>query len=495
LEQDEFVAVREALRDFYNAQVVLAMPDPPATYAQAMDLLKSRVESYLAAPSTDLASQIANVLGFLQDMGQAPHVTAAIRRHFHQPNARIAVSRGLLAALIERPVDEPTEVREVILGTSVRGYGRTQGRVRLSFVPNSQQATLALHLDAQARTQNVGVNGPATIYSTGVTDISARHTLRMNDLGLFAGDVTARACVNTNIYCIAARLRLVERIAWRRARQSLPQAEAVASGRATRRAESQFSDQVRTQLVQANRNFRKNFLAPLSRRQVLPELLRFSTTANRLLVTARRAGEAQLASPSAAPPDVGGDLSLRIHESAVGNFSETAAAGKTFTAQEFEDLTKDLPAGFAQESSEESQSDRDWSVTFRDRQPLSAEFQQGQATLRVHLSRFTSEGEELDYPINIGATYRVESAADGPKLVREGRVQVDWPVRRPGFGRRTVLESKFRVRFERMFRDELFVRDVNPPDAPRNFGALRDFALRSENGWFTVGMRRVAKTN
>jgi hypothetical protein len=227
----------------------------------------------------------------------------------------------------------------------------------------------------------------------------------------------------------------------------------------------------------------------------MPELLRFSTTATRLLITGRRASVMQLASPSPLPEDVGGDLSVRIHESAVGNFSESAAAGKTFSAAEFEEMTKDLPAGFAQESTEESQSDRDWSVTFRDRQPLSAEFQKGQATVRVHLSRFTTEGEEMDYPIDIGATYRVETAAEGPKLVRDGRVQVDWPVRRPGFGRRAVLESKFRVRFERLFRDELFVKDVKPAEAPRNFGALRDFALRSENGWFTVGMRRVVKTN
>jgi hypothetical protein len=350
---------------------------------------------------------------------------------------------------------------------------------------------LVFNLSAQAVTQNVGVNGPATIYSTGTTDIEAVHNVFVNDLGVFAGDVLAHACVRTHINCIAAKHRIVEHIAWRRSREQLPQAEAIASARATARAETQFSEQVREQVVEANRNFQEKLRAPLLQRDAMPDSLRFSTTAERLLATARQATARQLASPTPLPEEVGGDLSVRIHESAIGNFSESSIAGKTYTADDFADLAKEIPAGFG-EGPKVDESDRDWSVTFRDRTPVNVEFRDNQATLHIFFDRFTSDGEPLDYAIELAATYQIETGEDGPMLVRQGRARVEWPGRRPGFGRRAVLESKFRVRFESMlFRDELFVKDFAPPNAPEGFGVLRDFVLRSQDGWFTAGMRRI----
>ncbi|MBW3600296.1 MAG: hypothetical protein KY475_23890, partial [Planctomycetes bacterium] len=181
-------------------------------------------------------------------------------------------------------------------------------------------------------------------------------------------------------------------------------------------------------------------------------------------------------------------------ESAIGNVSETAVGGKTFTAEEFADMTEGLPTRSCPEAPpEEENMDRDWSVTFRDRHPVSAVFRDGQAALQIHFERFTSEGEEFDYPLDIAAVYSIESGPEGPKLIREGRVRVTWATpRRPRFGQRAVLESKFRVRFERMFCEEFFVQDITPPEAPEGFGFLRDFMLRSQDGWFTTGFRRIA---
>lgn len=490
LELEPFTTLRRTLRSYANGAAVLASRNPEQTYHQALDVLQARLQAYIEEPTTDRASQIAEVLAFLQDMSQAPHLVAAIQRHFHQPNLYITVSRDLLAAGIERDVDEPAEVREVILDTDIVGYGRTRGHIRLLLEPNDEQATLLLNLQAQANTRNVGVNGPVTIYSTGTTNIEALHSIFINDQGITAGDVVAKACARSFIYCIAAKLKIIERIAWRKARESQPLAEAIASGRATMRAESQFSEQVREQLEEPNRSFREKFRAPLLRRQAMPDLLRFSTTTARMLITARHATDRQLGSPVLPPPEVGGDLSVRIHESAVGNLSESVIAGRTYTATDFAEMAEELPAGLAQEADEDDM-DRDWSITFRQRHPVSAEFRNGQATVQVHFTGFTSEGEVLDFPIDIAAVYAIESSAEGPKLVRQGRVQVTWPGRRPRFGQRALYESKFRVRFERLFREELFVKDITPPDAPEKFGSLRDFVLRSEGGWFTVGLKRI----
>jgi hypothetical protein len=491
LELPAFSELRVALREYFYGLLVGANPNAEAAYRQALDELDKRLAAYLEAPTTDNARQIGEVLGFLEEMSQAPEIVAAVRAHFQQPNLRVIVSGELLAAAVNRPVDEPTEVRETIMGTSVRGYGRTRGQVQVSLTPNDEQAELTLNLSAQAVTQNVGVNGPVTMYSTGTTQIEAVHTLFINDLGVFAGDVFAQACVNTHIYCIAAKHRIVEHIAWRQARQQQPQGEAIASGRATARAREQFSRQVQGQVAEANRNFQERVRGPLLRRQAMPESLRFSTTADQLLATARHATARQLASPTPLPEDVGGDVSVRVHESIIGNFSESAVAGKTYTAEDFAEAAKDFPRGEA-EGPKVDESDRDWSVTFRSQTPVTAEFRDGRATLHIFFDQFTSDGEPFTYPIEIMAVYQIEADENGPKLVRQDRVEVNWPDRRPPFGRRTVLESKFRLRFEDMlFRDALFVKDVAPPDAPAGFGVLRDFDLRSQDGWFTAGMRRI----
>jgi hypothetical protein len=494
LELPPFRELQSALRDYIGGVYTLTDPAVEATYGQAMEALKQLVEQYLAEPSTDLASQMGPMLEFLEQTGQAPQVTGAIRRHFRHPQVRVGVSKAMIAAVAERDVDEPTEVNEVILGTRIRGSGRTRGRVHMELVPSDDRATLALVLKAQASTHNIGVNGPVTLYSTGVTDIVARHTVYLTKAGVFAGDVTARACVRSNIYCIAAKLRIIEHFAWRQAMQSKAEGEAISSVRAARRAEEQFAEQVREQLREPNQNFQEKVLTPLTQRRLFPELLNFSTTADRLHAVMRHATERQLASPTPAPADVGGDLSVRVHESAVGNVSETALGGMTFTAEEFEEMSEGLPARSCPEAPPEQEGgDRDWSVTFRDRHPVSARFREGEAAIVIHLEQFTSEGDEFNYPIDIAAVYSIQDAADGPKLVREGRVQVTWATpRRPRFGQRAVLESKFRLRFERMFCEEFFVRDVSPPEnAPEGFGVLRDFIIRSEDGWFTAGFRRI----
>jgi hypothetical protein len=255
----------------------------------------------------------------------------------------------------------------------------------------------------------------------------------------------------------------------------------------------QFAEQVRQRIAEPNENFEKEFLAPLRRWQVLPERMRFSTTAERMLIAARHATERQLASPTPAPPDTGGDLSLRIHESAVGNFSESAIAGRTYGPTEFLRLSEEFPWGGSPDDSQ-LQLDRDWAITFRGRHPVAAEFRDGKVILRVALSGFMNEGRTLNYDMVGMATYQIESSPDGPKLVRQGGVDIAWPDRRPPTVQRLVYQEKFRDRFAALFRPELFVRDLAPQDAPPGFGALRDFVLRSEGGWFTAGFRRV-RTN
>ena len=77
------------------------------------------------------------------------------------------LSSRLVAAGIERPLDEVTPVRDFILGTDIIGTGRTTGKLTIQLVPSADKAVLETVLVGKVDSRNVGYNGPATIHSQG----------------------------------------------------------------------------------------------------------------------------------------------------------------------------------------------------------------------------------------------------------------------------------------------------------------------------------------
>ena len=170
-----------------------------------------------AAPSDEKSVQVGNTLGFLERAGQADAVVAAVRRAHRRPNLFAEISQPLMAAGLENNVDERLPVREVILGTSIRGVAHTTGNISLDLAPNQEAAQMDFRFLGAADSDNVGHNRNVTIYTRGHTTIDGRIPVYLDENGLHSGPPSADCKTSTRITDICAPSRLVTKIAWRRA--------------------------------------------------------------------------------------------------------------------------------------------------------------------------------------------------------------------------------------------------------------------------------------
>ncbi|MCE9524785.1 MAG: hypothetical protein K8R36_01875, partial [Planctomycetales bacterium] len=204
--------------------------------------LAAKLEAYDKTSAGDDALAINRALGFLRRGRQAPKLADAIQQKYGKPNVIGTVSQHFLAAAIEDDIDQTQGVTDYILGTSLHGTAHMTGRTRVALQPNEEQAQFDINLTGQALSSNVGYNGPVTIYSTGATSISGRKSLYMNDMGLTDSPAAASCATNSNIYSIAAKCRLIEKVAWKRAGQQQGQAESIASEHAAVRVQGQMDE-------------------------------------------------------------------------------------------------------------------------------------------------------------------------------------------------------------------------------------------------------------
>ena len=124
--------------------------------------------------------------------------------------------------------------------------------------------------------------------------------------------------------------RLVSRIGWNRARQSERQAEAIAADHAEDRIQNRMNDEVGDKLSDARERYENEYRRPLERRGEVPEHIRFSSTKKDLAIEVTQATPSQLAAPGA-PPEAADahDMTMRLHESAVNNYSASMLGGAT----------------------------------------------------------------------------------------------------------------------------------------------------------------------
>jgi SLA1 homology domain 1, SHD1 len=86
----------------------------------------------------------------------------------------LRVSEGTLNELWgSRDVDRQTDVRDMILGTSVYGRARVVGTSRIELTPSADQATFRMIFEGTAYSRTTGYNGPAIIYSRAITGFTA----------------------------------------------------------------------------------------------------------------------------------------------------------------------------------------------------------------------------------------------------------------------------------------------------------------------------------
>lgn len=491
-----FADVRRALRSYLLTARLMADTTLRKQYESALDGLAGHLEAYAQAPVPDRAAAIARLLQWLGDAGQAPWVLAAVQRTLSYPNVYVTVSSRLVAARLSRSIDDVSPVEDCILGTRLYGTAHTTGQVQGILVPCEEQALVDALFEGTSATENVGYNGPATIYSSASTALAARKRFYLNAEGVFGLPAVSSAVTSTVIRQIDTGGRaLVERIAWKRALRQQALAEAIASDHAQERFNQRMDAQAGDLVARANRGFQERFRQVLDERGLFPEYFHASTTSEHATLVLMTTGSTGLGAPTA-PPELPGsaDLAVRTHESSINNLAAAALSGVFLDEKRFDEITTRLLG--LPERKTDPQDEENWTITFADQQPVTVRFAEGGLQITIRGKRYMNEGRQYE-AMEVTARYRIEKTPQGFRAVRQGELDIYPPGFVPGGGRQLsarqiALRNALRRRFGRFFEETW--EPANPvigKDTPHPL-ELRLSRWEAFGGWLVMTWEQLA---
>jgi hypothetical protein len=144
----------------------------------------------------------------------------AIAQH-GQPNVWIDVSEYLLDGVVERTIDRPEIVKDVILGTPLSGTGTVHAVSDLVIDPHDDHAAFKIIVSGHIDTNTISRSGPARVHSHTVTSFEAEKKLVLdrNGLTVLPADCEASArTIDSRVVPVKGGLsgRIVRRVGQRR---------------------------------------------------------------------------------------------------------------------------------------------------------------------------------------------------------------------------------------------------------------------------------------
>jgi hypothetical protein len=490
-EYKPFARVRAALDRLAGVAMRNENADLSAAYSGRVDELIAALKSQATKREEATRMDAVAALDWFGRTRTAPGLVEQVLASHRQPNLIVTVTSGMTRHAVQEPVDDTRPVEDVILGTQICGTARTTGTVTICPAPCANAGQLNILMNAVACSNNVGYNGPATIYSRGATTIFAVRPLYVTQNGLSGAPSMAQCSTSTVIDDIQTRSRLINKIAWKRAGKSKGEAEAIASDHAETRAEKSFDERTQTLINEANANFRDKFLTPITRVDSQPEAFDFSSTDSELRIVARVAKPWHFAAGSPPPVAENCDLVVRLHDTFVGNASENALGGYTLTDEKLAQLMQEF-TGNVPEELQITQDKDPWSITFASYQPFGMEVQGNTVRMIVRGKRFTRANSVVRDEMDISATYVIERTALGTKLVRQGDVAVTYPkIKGTLSAQKVTIRGFLRKKFENLFKPEFVSEGIQPKGKWARIGRLQIAQITAENGWLVLGWNRA----
>lgn len=487
-----FAEVRRALRQFIVRSRALDDVSLAEKLGQALDELAGLIPTYRETHDPAVAGRIQAVLEWLDLMDRGKQVGAAVMEEFGQSNLFVEVSADFLAKGFTLPVDTTEPVREIILGTDVRGTGHIVGERTLRLLPASDRAELAIVVTGSITADTIGYNGPARIYSQGDTPFTARKVVRVSAAGIevLAADADARTRTKIKDVDVTCRSRCVENIAWKRTFKQKPLAELEASRRAELRLNRRIDGEAGERLAELREAFDERFRRPLLDRDLFPEVLDFRTDEETLHVEARRGGPFSPAAEGHPPASPGGDIAVRLHQTFFNNMAEGALAGLFLREERLREIITNLLGKLPPEL--EAEDAEPWAVRFPAARPITVQFDDGRAVVQFRGEAY-EKGDRTYTGMDVTAAYRVERREGGFVLVREGEVTAFPPNFDPQKDRLSVRQQTLRRllerRFGKIFRPEIALETIPLEGDWAAAGPLTVASIQMDDGWLAISLR------
>ncbi len=454
------------------------------------------------APSAEASARLSLLCQHLAFAQQLPELREELLSLSSKSNVRLYISDDVVGDYVRRPVSDDRDVNECILGTRVIGTAHTQGVVTSRLLPSSQSIRLQLQMQTQVTSRGIGYNGPVKAHTRSVGNVLTLKDVTISNQGIQSSDAYSTASLDSQILGIDHPLRIVRRIAEKKAAETKPRSQAIGKQRMESRTADSFDRQVEEQFfskLKLNGSAEgKLALARLGLPEPTPKL---SSDAFYAYVLTKMRDVHQTSATNPPPqPAASHRVILQLHESAIDNSASLLLAGRIVSDVQLGELIRGLESRFpvsrpkeqGKDSTEESSlADGEagaFEIVFSPIRPIIFEARDGLVRIGMSGTRFTSEGRDLKRPLEIIAEYAPVQTADGWQLERKGETKIQFPGRaRLGLGEvalRGVLKRKIADKFPQ----RLLYRKLELPESLKAIGPLAIQGIEAHNGWITISL-------
>ena len=424
-----FASARDSLKRVTDAFIFANDPNIEKRFSQQVELL---VENYskLDDPRQRRASAETGAgLGWLESVGHAPDVIAAIRRRHSLPNIEVDFSGNLLQQAVSRNISRVERVDDLVLGRLIKGIAHSNGNVSLQLLDDPNQIHARVQLSGSLSSNTYSRSGPFTAYTGATGQYQASRNFFANVGGLFADDVSAAVNLDSFFNSIDSNLKLVQRVALKTYRESKDRSESISSGRLKDRIEAEFVEETGAALDSGKKQFSKLLKRQQAVAGLLPKFYAF-TSNNRVNVIGSKTTMVDLAAPVSPDRSSGSiygispDIRVRLHETMLSNFVSPIFAGKRFSNEEIAERVAELGGEIKTGDAED---DEAFEITFDNVRPIQFEFDEDSISVSVFGRRFKQDRNSITGGLVIRVKFKLVRGFDNViRFTQTDKITVDF---------------------------------------------------------------------
>ncbi len=466
---------------------------PPADVSQAL----RNIEEFESSPRQTEARAVAAACRALADSplpGQR-QLARRIEVHYRNANLRFAISEKLLNRMLPARPPETAAVNEMVQGVPTVGQSVITSDVAVRLLPDPTRVRMALEINGEVSSFTASNAGPATFYNRGNTIYTARKNIELDLDGVRAEPTQINVHSNSRLQGLETNLdgvpllgAIASRVAVQQHEQHKPAAERELRWKIARKARQKIDAETTAQFEQATNRLQEKLVKPMEAIQLRPTLISAETTAERVAMRLRLAGDDQLGSHTARPQAPADSLaSLQVHESALNNaLARLELDGRTFTLPE---LRQHLSAKLNRlDVIDEDHDNDDVQISFAPQNALYVSLNEGQLGIHLNIAKL-SKAPRVWRDFQVHAYYKPQLNGRTAELVRDGIIHLAGT--RLNTGGQIALRSVFSKTFSRNSSWTL------TPDTLLQPEALSDLEITQcaiDDGWLGValGPKRTA---
>ncbi|MCA9140303.1 MAG: hypothetical protein KDB00_26210 [Planctomycetales bacterium] len=497
LEVPAVTRIRSAAEAYSNSLRFHRKENTTKALAVQLNRFAEQWASIESDPSPDEIATLRLLLDLLQRTGQNVDLVDRTRQRFSSANLHITVGDGLIQRTVNRNVNQCSPVRDCILGTRIVGDALLTGNVTATLRPSIGSVRMQIALSGSVNTVNKGYNGPVQLRTSGNGQVYATRMIQISESGVSMEPVVTTGSLSTRIDAIEHPLRLVRRIARKKAAEQKPKADQIGHRKFIARVTDSFTEETDEALSQPMPDLMGQAQPYLRRLDFVEPSRTIGSTDRSLFLYATVRKDNQLAAPLPPPPvRVENDATIQLHESIVDNTIGTLLAGRTMTRTELEQMAKKAKRNSADKTVTTTQEDEEpeFEIDFDRSRPIIFEAREGKLRVGIRGTRFSQGSRELKRPLEIVAVYQPVWTQSGQMLLeRVDEVQINFP----GTKQLSVAQAGLRGSIKKGFADAFPQNLMDKPwiiPADVKAPALRGMHFRpsyfdANDGWLTLGVR------